>query len=736
MKQNFDKQEYLKHVNIYSPSSNYLKLYRYGMTTNTVLHQPSNKDGPTFSISLFMPNNSVFKKSYASWTQKYFMTQIKNILVLKYYFPDCNIRIYFDWYMLENGFAKLPGDDISLILTKQVDHLVYNDFEEDKQQHIRDYLNKFYNKLKTYETYPYKNGMERFIHCYQLASIEQVSGNSSSGDFFVYKLSGPFIENEKTSEEGHITNGFIGQQIRYISLRQKAYDWNGVIINRPVHLVWRDAHANGTAYNDYLWIKEMNDFSKNNKTELYLVPTSINYSPLWNDTVKCQVNGKYYTRSAIAGIVQFINSTNSELFLSNDIYNRSIGVTFLLDKNNNLPLINHRHMGYNENQKNYGYGIDEYVNSAFFNLDEIRKKSLYFTHYFANQLFINDSFIIIELLILQYLINSNKISNTISQFEFIKLVEELRNDKSLSTNKELRLLLGIYPTKYHLSACIFSVIDNDSVINFYNKEQIPVNDILSNLRSKISKINSYKVQYTYQITADNLQQLDISCKNTALSSPLEWCSYPYLENQKTDIQSCSVVDFYSGFYYDNPPSLDIGILRQPSDLVFAYNALKNNKLKIPLNKSSYKLKIENNNFMNKIQNNITNYIINKNLEPIILQHKQFYELYKTKSFTYLYTTYPNLFSSLILKALNYVGYDVAPECFKITFNTDNDYRLFNNLVKDLAALQGWAEYTANILMNSSNILNEPNDHSKYKMSMYNKYLKYKQKYLELKKLLN
>jgi hypothetical protein len=148
------------------------------------------------------------------------------------------------------------------------------------------YLKKCYNKLKEYETYDFENGLQQFLFYYHLSSKVTKIGNDnvhfdsrSVIDFFVYKFSDPFIENKGLANEGHITNGFIGQQIRYIALRQTDYEYNGKTIKRPTHLVWRDAHANCPGYNDYLWIEKINEISKSSKTELYLIPTSIAYMP-------------------------------------------------------------------------------------------------------------------------------------------------------------------------------------------------------------------------------------------------------------------------------------------------------------------------------------------------------------------------------------------------------------------------------------------------------------------------
>jgi hypothetical protein len=238
---------------------------------------------------------------------------------------------------------------------------------------------------------------------------------------------------------------------------------------------------------------------------------------------------------------------------------------------------------------------------------------------------------------------------------------------------------------------------------------------------------------------------------------------------KDIFNNCTPANYYSGFYYDKPPSLDIGILRQPSDLKYAVESLKKNKLLIPLNKSDYKINVESNNFINDTLKNIDDKKchIKPALQNIILNYGKIDSDFTTSDGMKIATkvselnpdkrkgsTQSNVWNPLIWKALNYYGYDVKPECLKVILINNKDYEEFNKLVIELANLSGWAEYAANILLNdddtySSNDNNFESDivkrktieytamdtqnHDKYKMNSYkNKYLKYKQKYIILK----
>jgi len=117
-------------------------------------------------------------------------------------------------------------------------------------------------------------------------------------------------------------------------------------------------------------------------------------------------------------------------------------------------------------------------------------------------------------------------------------------------------------------------------------------------------------------------------------------------------------------------------------------------------------------------------------------------------------TQSKIFIPLIWKALYISGYSIDPEWIKI--NWDNDKILkFNELVKDLSNLEGWSEYAMEVLTNAGNesfldndnifnsekVINLSNKYTEsykkknfdnYKLSMYLKYMKYKQKYLQLK----
>uniref|UniRef100_A0A6C0DA02 Uncharacterized protein n=1 Tax=viral metagenome TaxID=1070528 RepID=A0A6C0DA02_9ZZZZ len=710
-----------KNVDRVNDQKKFFELYRYGINK---LNKPNDNDTPTFSISLFMPYSKIINPDYSDWILKYFQNHLKQIILTNYYFPDANYRTYLDWYML-NAFEKFSGNDDRLKVTKYISKFEHDDYENININNINNLLTKYYNNIKEYENYEFESGLCRILFYYDMACK---TGSNKTGDFFVYKFKGPFIENVGNENECHISDGYIGQGVRYISTIQTKYTWNNIIINRPKHLIWRDAHTNSLGQNDYEWINTLYQISKNKNNKLFFVPSSIEYSPGWHDRVKCNVDKSNKLRSAIAGIIQFINFTDDNSIIPFNIYKQSIGMMFLLDNNNNLPLKIHRpyqcvgHMikeiSPGVKQKgiivsDYEYGIEEYAFSSFFRIEYFRINSIYYNHHFIGRVFNKESYknpnntlSNVEFLLFKYLFISKKINNDtiISVFDFINMIEELRNDITLKNDKALRLLLSIYPTKYLFNETIFSISKN-------RKESL----------RKMKFIEAEKIANEYikdiDINLASLNKINISCRLSALNNALEWCTYPYLGNVITDIE-CNPDDYLSGFYYDKQPSLISGFLRSPKDLEYVINVLENNKLKLKLNISNYKLNKENDNLQKVIQNGIddnNNGHIKSALQNIILMYgevdKQLGGITEGEKIANIVSfinpkgtnaTQSNVWVPLIWKSLNYAGYDVPPEYFiNLKLNNDEDHRIFNENVIKLSKLNGWAEYAIDILISNT-----------------------------------
>ena len=751
----------------------YFELFRYGINK---LNKPNDNDGPTLSISLFMPNSSLYnknteEKSYYNWVSRYFQNHLMLCIVFNTYFPNGNYRIYFDYYTLSK-FSKITGDSDYLKITKYITKFDYSDNINNNNENvikIQKLLKLYYDELKKYENFPYKNGLERVIHAFDLANRVVINNDKldireKTGDFFVYKFKGPFIENANQYNEGHITDGYIGQIVRFISLKQKNYIWNSEEIKKPKHIVLRDAHTNCSLYNDYLWINEINYFSKSN--EIYFLQKSPGYVSQWHDFSICDNN--YYQISALAGIIQITNSIISDNDL---IYLQTIGLPFIINNSNKdyLPIVYHRptvsHIYYNTLNE-YKYGIDEYIITSLYIVEKINKNIILFNYngeweafnLFEPFVLYNNSFDdyyyyknIALIFIIKYLLNYNKINIVSNLYDIIKAIELLREDTKFDNN--IGYLLSLIPNQYHNKFTVFNnnivtnnINLNDKIREFFTYHKYILHKFKGDL-SVIDKLN--------KITKENLDFFGLNCKNNAITmNILNWCHYPYLTKDMISKFNCPSANFFSGYYNELPPSLDIGILRKPSDLKYVIEARNNNKLKNRLSKSDYKLKVESDKFKKLVDKNIDGHI-NTAVQNIIFKYGKIYDNFtegekianEVEVLELTSSNKSNVFNSLIWKALNYSYYDVPPEWFHVELSKNEDYRKFNELVKKLSNINGWAEYAINVLSNDNNdlVLSQVKEKSDYyqsishnynnlKMSMYeSKYRKYKEKYLALKK---
>lgn len=733
----FDKQAEIDRalkageLNPISNQKQYFQLFRFGYKN---LNKPNNNSNePTIALSLFAPNSVLHNPSanFSDWTNKYLITQVKFCVVFNYYFPNGNYRNYFDYYMLKK-FSSLNGNDTSLKITDKINKFDHFDFEDEEGKKVNIILEQFYTLLKQKEDeIEFENGLERFLflfdfacRCYNNNGTLEI--RDKTGDFFVYKMNGPFIENQGKINEGHITDGYIGQHIRYLSLKQQDYTYNNEIISKPTHLVWRDNHANCIAYNDSKWIKKLNEINE----VVYFLPNSLGYMPSWNDYAKCTINNKYYTRSAIAGVVQM---RNPEFYNDNELYIKTIGMPFIMNKNT-LPLKLTRENGYHGANPNkilneYLYGIDEYTLTQLFNNDKIKKRLILFNYKLEYENItnfrnikinenINNYFYYLQtgyIIVLNYLKKYTGIS-TITYMDFIKKVEEIRNGST--TNKALGFLLSLIPNKYQLQNTIFGYTNHALFNTVLNIDEY-INEYLSNLDNiKKTEVKS-KMD---NITFENLRYFDLDCKSAIIiNSYLEWCQGAYIGKKNININECPPENYYSGFYNELPPQLDIGILRQPSDLIYCVQSLNKNKLKIPLNKSDYKLKSEKGQIElipNIVEDNNTGKISDDKLNKI------FNDLSKpiNNTFTSFYLPdFDQFKSQLIWKALNYRGYDIPPQWFNnVVLKNEQQHKLFNTAVKNIIDYRGEDDIL--------NILGIDKSDDKYKMAVYLKYLKYKKKY--------
>jgi hypothetical protein len=706
-------------------NNEYLKIFRYGYGK---LNKPNDdNNGPTLSQSLFIPNNIIFtnKGSLFNWVTKYLINQLMLAIVFTYYFPNGNYRIYFDYYLFEkikeyddkqlfNNFiiTKYTETDIMGLFSKYL--FRYKDYENDKSEKVNEILKCYYEKIKESEEYKFNNSLERVLYFFDIACRScftdgVYSLRDKTGDFFVYKLSGPyeeFVNDYDKTVNGHINNGYIGQLIRFISLKQTDYTYNNEPIKRPKVVIFRDAHATNIAFNDTQWINQF----MNTGTNYYVLGgggansntsnTSNTYSRWWHNYTHCSNTNYNLKKSFFAGYCNFINKTESKSIIDDNEWINTLGMGFILNSNNEPQL------------EDFSYGIDEYLLTNFLINKESKNKTIILPIVleiiFRGQII--DQYSNKFDTLMNYIHENKYINNTndLSIYDLIREIEKLR-DGTYSVKKEdydkINILLSLIPTKYSLFMTMFSDYNFDN----------------------------YKYRYFITNEKSRLHESDITCKNNLLFSPFEWCFDSY--NESKDKPNCSPANFYSGFYKENPPSLNIGILRQPSDLEITVKALEENKFKNKLNISDYKPKVERDTFSNAVLNSIdekTNNI-KSDLQKLILNYSNILDIINK-------ITNSDLHNALIWKALNFYGYDVNPDYFNniILLNND-DYRTFNDVVIKLAKTDGWAKHAVNILVSDNNKppLDQPIDNQEYMMEQYNKkYLKYKHKYLKLKQQLN
>ena len=580
----------------------YFNLYKIGFKS---IYDHTECEGPTLSLSLYMRTNVLYGNDYTSWTAKYFQQQLKMYLVFSHYFPNSVKRNYFDWYMLKK-FRSMRGDDRSLIVTKHITNFDYDDFENTNNlQQIKQKLSDYYIYIRGFDNFPFANGLERILFYFDAACK---FGGNLPGEFYVYKFSGPFIEDAGTDRENHITNGDLGVFFRYISLRQTDYEHYGKNFQHPKHLVWRDGHVCTPAFNDSLWIKALGKMDK----ETYLVCRTLGYGGVWDDQAPCYtMNGQAYAVKAFGGIAQIYDSS---IHNNDELYLKTIGTMFLLDNNNSLPLLHHRPKAVWNKQTldRYMYGIDEYVLGSFFKVEQIKRNTVYlnikgFWEFWANwdigagilpTVFVKNNPTSYHLynkaivLLMSHLIKNNAfvLDTTLTRHSLIRYIENEREKKGVAKNKTVGFLLGLIPSKYFIQNCMFDKSAPDYANHMDNTTIGKVDDIFRTFSNgNDAMYNSLKIGI--ELKDNVLVDYGLFPKNTVVTSPtMEWCVYPYLQDGTPVVYNTG--DYNSGYYEDLPTNNGSYFLRSPEDLFLVRKHREQNNLLIPLNISTYKLKAE------------------------------------------------------------------------------------------------------------------------------------------------
>jgi hypothetical protein len=556
-----------------------------------------NPNEPLLCKSLFAGSKDMKVKNYYSFAEKYYPTQIKSILAFKYVFPNGNIRLYFDHYLL-NEFEKMSDQQFKTIVTSSI-YISNHEYDETHKKKLDVFFNKYMEIINQWKDVKFKNGLHRFLAYYDLAaSFSYIDGriklNNNSREWFVYNFKECFTE-FNDGLRSHITGGTIGQHVRHISLNQIDYTYKNTLIQRPKHIVFRDGHATSPGKYDTEFIKELNKVCKEKNLVQFLLPTSVFYKRDWHDDNQCA--NYWYRISVAAGIQQYCNFTPEARFIPDDVYVSGIGLPFIIQKINNiyiLPLKNERN-NIMKKQVDYSYGIDEYVLTSVFYDDFMLKNSIYYRMYWAstygkNKIIYDEKsaemgnpIVLCNAIMLYYLfvhgVDPNDILTEISYKDLVQNIENLRYDNHYNSIKfktfalnlnisendlknKFRFLLNIIPNKYHVVETAFINIEDISIFNH------KIDDILNNgihiyNNTTFSGRNIPKWKTFYTDLLKKQMGNILNCNISFINNPYTWCVNRYLYNNKIN-SNCNWKIYGSGIYGEN--SVSFPYINTPQDI--------------------------------------------------------------------------------------------------------------------------------------------------------------------------
>jgi len=748
-----DRFDQLKPIN----DKDYIDIYRIGVgKSNETVYSDK-----VLCMSLFISNNinvdGITRRNNKDnkWMNQYVIPFIRQILLVRFYLPDIEIRQYFDHYLLKK-FQNFNTDldyDFNIEVNDYEDH-------DGNEPLILEKINELKKKISDFKVYikvelgkkKFHDQLEKFLYIIdKTCRFTGDSNNLGKGpNIFVYQFKDTFLENRNLKSEGVIKNGFLGSLMRYIILRQQKYNnRNGDIINRPKCIFWRDSHTNGMCYNDNILFDKFYTESKKEKKPLYLLPASHGYRPGWNDTIKCDIDDSINIRSAVAGWVQMSNFSNSEKWLEDNNYYASIGIAFLLDNNKKPALIK---LG---GIDRYKYGIDEYVLSSLFVIDHFKQNSIYLEHtypghiirvntiYNSNPMKTAYKFLLIYIIKKAMNNGTNKLKENVTLKDVVRELEILRSiskndlDRNLLDNEEeyecLRLLLGLVPNKYQILGFIHSASSNHILpIPINNgKNMYDGNNLSTTLVDwlEMAKIDGVNVRYDnindYDLTYDNLKKKKLSCRHLTLLPVTDFCQNRYVFDNNSQLRTkyinedgngnlitqevdCPAENYFSGFYYDNPPTLNIGINRRPHDFRIAIDAIRNNPYKTRLEISDFKI-IDKTNVWNEIliSQNINNPF---NYNDVLIEsikadfNNTLNDLNSKPGIEVSADDKVRAFNALVWKALSISGIHVPPELmkFKVKEIPSNEYDYhkqeeFNKLAIEISKTTDWRNKTVSAI---------------------------------------
>lgn len=558
-------------------------------------------DKITFCNSLFCPlldlstTDKDYETKWDGWLNRYFFNLIKFIIICKFHLENkSSIRLYLDHAFI-NQFLKFDKNTyvyqkiLKIDFTSSYDYEVLINNKISSSEKIDIFLQNF---VKTN-----KDELPTACHLF-FKLINLAIENNYPVEIFTYELKDIFRDSNSKSLLS-IESGYIGQLIRYICLKQVQYLYNGKNIEPNKCYIWRDAHTTTPGYNDIEIITSVYDFAKKNKKKINLIPSSFTNARNWHNLVIC--NNASFLRGIYAGINNFFNFSD-QLSMTEDLYIKTIGKSFMITNKNKLALYYLRPPFVNEFTKKtlrgFSYGIEEFLLSEFFNHN--KNENIYFKdHFYGKVLFGNTcsykcketpdikfdepSNLKLNYMQVSFALLINFLYKDLplgfSSIDAINSIEKLRYKKNeLSTRSEfnkIQFLLSLFPSKYFISQTRFTMNQYD----YFNLHKIL---ILENFPKDIYKIITKKLN---DLTIEDLKKIGIFPYLKNMSSGFEWCPN-LIENSNDNIENA--IGFYDDLDNEN---IKKGIFLNPKQLEqvleFKFGNIKDGKRR--RNRSNKKL---------------------------------------------------------------------------------------------------------------------------------------------------
>ena len=512
-------------------------------------------------------------------------------------------------------------------------------------------------------------------------------------------------------------NKWLHKVIRTLPLLQKKYSYNGKNIGRPKLIINRDAHITSIGTNDAEWVKGFKTSSLATNGKYFFNPSSLEYRGVWHDFKKCFNNSKVIIRTGLPqGLFSTSNYTNDDTMFSIDEWKKSYGLGFIIKNDEDIALINHIPFDPLNNRRDYRYGLDEYLSGQLFEIESILERTIflnyrsapyvfgnrnlrnfttpaYFDRHYRYQTCPNNASFWISLIILDKL---GLLNDEETSMDLILKVERLREEENLTETlspylkKLLSQALAILPNKYKTWRTLYNLDSPRHGLSFIDNYYK-----LNNIKDILSNLNSSTKMKDNLIDKINNETFTLPCHNSLSSYPFNFCD---TEGTKNTINTpCTISDFTTGFYFENPPNIDIGILRKPSDLLISMDAMQQNRLKVKFNKSLYKKIINTTKLLNDLStlttvNTTTGDI---NIIPQIIPTTGEVSDIVLEVKNRLSEGNDKLINPLIWKALNYSGYDIPVQWFDTStdLTDDSDNLIFNDYVYALSKVNNWAKTT-------------------------------------------